>query len=112
MRYPEFLKDKGTIGFIAPSFGESTMPYSACFDRTIKIVKEMGYSVLEGPNTRLGEGIGKSNTPEKCGAEIREYIFDAPLVLSAADLVLCSSNSPSSRTFAPPAFSISRAFFS
>ena len=27
--------------------------------------------------------------PEKCGAEIREYIFDAPLVLSAADLVLC-----------------------
>ena len=27
--------------------------------------------------------------PRKCGAEIREYIFDAPLVLSAADLVLC-----------------------
>ncbi len=76
MRYPKFLEKNGTVGFIAPSFGESTMPYSACFDRTLELLKEMGYSILEGPNTRLGEGIGKSNTPEKCGAEINDFFIN------------------------------------
>ena len=29
MRYPEFLKQNGTIGFVAPSFGCATQPYKA-----------------------------------------------------------------------------------
>ena len=27
MRYPEFLSEGGTIGFVAPSFGCATEPY-------------------------------------------------------------------------------------
>ena len=27
MRYPLFLQDEGTIGFVAPSFGCATEPY-------------------------------------------------------------------------------------
>ncbi len=76
MRYPGFLQENGTVGFIAPSFGESIMPYSACFDRTIEILKNMGYSVAEGPNARASEGIGKSNTPEKCGGEINDFFIN------------------------------------
>ena len=29
MRYPEFIKDGGTIGFVAPSFGCATEPYAS-----------------------------------------------------------------------------------
>lgn len=32
MRYPEFLKDRGTIGFVAPSMGCTTEPYRSAFD--------------------------------------------------------------------------------
>lgn len=32
----------------------------------------MGYKTLPGPNCYVGEGVGISNTPEKCGAEIME----------------------------------------
>ncbi len=76
MRYPAFLKEKGNIGFIAPSFGETILPYSACFDKFIEMLKEKGYTVTEGPNARKGEGIGKSNTPEKCGAEINDFFIN------------------------------------
>ena len=31
MRFPEFLKPDGTIGFVAPSFGCSTEPYKTSF---------------------------------------------------------------------------------
>ena len=32
MRYPDFLKPGGTLGFIAPSFGCATEPYISCFN--------------------------------------------------------------------------------
>ena len=73
MRYPEFLKENGTIGFIAPSFGEVIMPYVARFDNALKIFKEMGYRCVEGPNTRLALNPGKSNSDEACGAEINDF---------------------------------------
>ncbi len=31
MRYPKFLPEKGTIGFVAPSFGCATEPYYTAF---------------------------------------------------------------------------------
>ncbi len=76
MRYPGFLKENGTIGFIAPSFGCATMPYSACFDRTIEVFKGMGYEVVEGPNTRAALGVGKSNTPKACGDEVNDFFMN------------------------------------
>ena len=36
MRYPEFLKENGTIGFVAPSFGAATEPYRSAFVNALK----------------------------------------------------------------------------
>jgi len=70
MRYPEFLKENGTIGFCAPSFGCATEPYKSGFDNAQKKFKEMGYNLFLGENCYKDEGIGISNTPEKCAKEL------------------------------------------
>ncbi len=75
MRYPEFLKENGKIGFIAPSFGCATMPYSARFDNAIKTFKNMGYKTVEGPNARVSLAPGKSNTDEECAKEINDFFM-------------------------------------
>ena len=73
MRYPEFLKDRGTIGFVAPSMGcTTTEPYRSAFDNAIKRFHSMGYKTIEGPNCRCDSGIGISNTPKKCAEELNE----------------------------------------
>lgn len=73
MRYPEFLKENERIGLIAPSFGGFIEPYATRLDSAVKTFERMGYKVVEGPNARLGLGIGKSNTPEKCAEEINDF---------------------------------------
>ena len=76
MRYPEPLKKGGTIGFIAPSFGCAIEPYKTRFENSIKLFKEMGYSLKFGPNCYENCGLGISNTPDKCGAELNEAMTD------------------------------------
>lgn len=73
MRYPEFLKDRGTIGFVAPSFGCAIEPYRSAFENARKKWREEGFFLDLGPNCFAGEGIGISASPEKCGAEFNEY---------------------------------------
>lgn len=73
MRYPEFLKEKGTVGFVAPSFGCAGEPYRTAFENALKKWKEMGYGVDLGPNCFEASGTGISNTPEKCAQELTEY---------------------------------------
>lgn len=73
MRYPKFLEDRGTIGFVAPSFGCNIEPYKSAFENAQKKFKALGYRLDIGPNCYKGEGIGISNTPEQCGAEINAY---------------------------------------
>lgn len=73
MRYPEFLKEKGCIGLVAPSFGCNIEPYRTAFDHAGQKWKEMGYGLDLGPNCYEGTGTGISNTPEKCGQELTEY---------------------------------------
>lgn len=69
MRYPDFLKENGTIGFIAPAFGCNIEPYHSAFKNALKTFQEKGYQTKLGPNCFEGSGIGISNTPEKCAAE-------------------------------------------
>ena len=76
MRYPEFLKDGGRVGFIAPSFGCTGEYYGPLFERAVERFQEKGYRTVEGPNCRLSEGIGKSSTPEKCAAEINDFFMN------------------------------------
>lgn len=73
MRYPEFLRKNGKIGFIAPSFGAVIEPYHSLFDSALKQFKRMGYETVLGPNCYKDVGIGKSNTPMECGKEINDF---------------------------------------
>lgn len=73
MRYPSFLKENGTIGFPAPSFGCATEPYKTAFENAQEKWKHMGYKMDLGPNCYVQKGIGISNTPEACGRELTEY---------------------------------------
>ena len=72
MRFPESLPRGGTIGFVAPSFGCATEPYYSCFLNAQKKWKEKGYQLELGPNCYAAEGIGISNTPQKCAAELTD----------------------------------------
>lgn len=73
MRYPKHLSEHGTIGFVAPSFGCNIEPYRSGFQNAQKKFKELGHELDLGPNCYEGSGIGISNTPEACGAELTEY---------------------------------------
>lgn len=73
MRYAEFLPKHGTIGLVAPSFGCNIEPYRTAFLRAQEKWKKMGYELDLGPNCYEGRGIGISNTPPECGAELTRY---------------------------------------
>lgn len=73
MRYPKFLSENGTIGFVAPSFGCNIEPYRSGFVNAQKKFKELGHELDLGPNCYEGCGIGISNTPDVCGKELTEY---------------------------------------
>ena len=73
MRYPDFLPPNGTIGFVAPAFGCAIEPYYTGFQQAREKWQSMGYQMDLGPNCLLAEGIGISNTPQKCGEELTQY---------------------------------------
>jgi len=76
MRYPHSLPQNGTIGFLAPSFGCAIEPYYSAFQNSLKKWKDMGYETKLGPNCYESKGMGISNTPEACGAEVMESFLD------------------------------------
>ena len=76
MRYPAFLRENGTIGFVAPSFGCATEPYKSGFLNAQKRWEEQGFHLQLGPNCYVEEGVGISNTPKKCGEELTAYYCD------------------------------------
>ena len=76
MRYPKFLSENGTIGYVAPSFGCATEPYFSLFKNAQKKLSEMGYKQKAGPNAYADKGIGISNTPPLCGKELNEAYAD------------------------------------
>ncbi len=73
MRYPGFLKNGGTIGLVAPSFGCNIEPYQTAFKHAMHALREKGYQLELGPNCYEGRGVGISNTPELCGSEFNKY---------------------------------------
>lgn len=77
MRYPKSIEKGGSIGFLAPSFGCNIEPYKSAFDNALKKFQGMGYQVELGPNCYAGEGVGISNTSEKCGAEVNQMFCDS-----------------------------------
>ncbi len=73
MRYPKYLPERGTIGFVAPSFGCNIEPYRTAFENAKRQFKALGHSLALGPNCYEGRGIGISNTPKVCGEELTDY---------------------------------------
>lgn len=73
MRYPKYLPEHGTIGFVAPSFGCNMEPYRTAFENAQKKFRELGHELDLGPNCYEGKGIGISNTPKACGEELTDY---------------------------------------
>lgn len=73
MRYSEFLRQNGTIGFVAPSFGCAAEPYRSAFANALEKLRQAGFAVDLGPNCYAAAGVGISNTPQKCGAELTDY---------------------------------------
>lgn len=76
MKYPKFLPKNGTIGFMAPSFGCATEPYYSAFMHALDKFHRLGYQTKLGPNCLVEKGIGISNDPKKCGAELNEAYCD------------------------------------
>lgn len=73
MRYPHFLPENGCIGFISPAFGAATEPYHSAFLNARAKFEAMGYRCVTGPNAFVQEGVGISNTPEACAAEVNDF---------------------------------------
>lgn len=73
MRYPEFIKENGTIGFVAPSFGCAIEPYHSAFKNALNKWEKNGYQTHLGPNCFASNGIGISNSPELCGQELNDW---------------------------------------
>lgn len=73
MRYPKFLEEKGTIGFVAPSFGCAIEPYHTAFKHALDKWRQMGYGADLGPNCFASEGVGISNEPHLCGKELNDW---------------------------------------
>ncbi len=76
MRYPAFLAEGGRIGFIAPSFGCTIEPYRSDFEESLAVFTEKGYKISTGPNCFCEDGIGISNTPQKCADEANDFLVN------------------------------------
>ena len=66
MKYPGFLKEGGTIGFVAPSFGCNIEPYRTAFSHAQDKFKESGY--------RLNWAQTVMRVPELESATRRNYV--------------------------------------
>ena len=77
MRYPEFLKDNGRIGFVAPSFGCGSQEYyHTRFLSALDQFKAAGYTAVTGPNVYKEDGIGKSTSAKACGEELNDFFLN------------------------------------
>lgn len=82
MRYPKDLNKGGCIGFPAPSFGCAIEPYYSAFQNSLKKWESLGYKTKPGDNAYASEGVGISNTPQKCAEEFMQmYLSEESDVL-------------------------------
>ena len=98
MKYPKNIQQGGTIGFVAPSFGCQIEPYYSAFGNAQKKFREMGYQLQLGPNCYAGDGIGISNTPEKCG-HVADILSNESMLLfvTLKQFLNCLTETPRSK---------------
>ena len=77
MRYPKYIKQNDTIGFVSPSFGCGTEPYISAFENARHKLKQRGYMDDVGYNCYKSDGIGRSTNGAKVVYGIfRQYSYD------------------------------------
>lgn len=81
MKYPDFLKEKGTIGIVAPSFGISGSPYRIKYDQAITMWNERGHEVKSVPHI-----FDFLHSPEISVKELEDFYVskDNEILISAA----------------------------
>ena len=83
MKEINYLKEKGKISLVAPSFGCTTEPYKTRLEVAISNLKKMGFKVEEGPNIFLANSNCRSNSPKKCAKEFMDaYLGDSNAIIS------------------------------
>lgn len=83
MKEINYLKEKGKISFIAPSFGCTTEPYKTRLNVALKNLKGDGFIIDEGENIYLSNSPCRSNTPRKCAKEFMDaYLGDSEAIIS------------------------------
>lgn len=77
MKDINYLKPKGKISLVAPSFGCTTEPYKTRLEIAIKNLKKDGFTIIEGQNIFLSKAKARSNSPKECGKEFNKaYLED------------------------------------
>ena len=69
MKYPDFLEENGTIGFVAPAFGCATEPYKSAFANARRNFEGRGHPTNAGEHCYVELGAGISNPPQNGGEE-------------------------------------------
>ena len=69
MKYPKFLKENGTIGVCAPSFGATIDPYISRLNSAIETFEEKGYTV------KLTDSVRKLKKARSASSKIRAKEF-------------------------------------
>ena len=75
MIYPEFLKEKDTIGVTAPSDGITDEVKLKRLDNAIKNFEEKGFNIKETPNVRCSVK-GRSSTSKERASELESLYED------------------------------------
>ncbi len=79
MKFPPFIRQGDTLGFVAPSFGCAIEPYRTAFNHSLQIWEKKGFKTKLGPNCYADDGIGISSTPENCAEEFMSAYMDSGL---------------------------------
>lgn len=83
MKKINYLKEKGKISLVAPSFGCTTEPYKTRLGVAISNLENMGFIVDQGKNIFLSNSKARSNTPRKCAKEFMDaYLSDSDAIIS------------------------------
>ena len=75
MKYPKRLKNKGTIGVIAPSAGFTEDKFLTMCDNSKKRLEELGYNVVYSDSC-FNEYYGRSNTSLIRKEEFKKFYLD------------------------------------
>lgn len=85
MIYPNFIKEKDTIGVVAPSDGVIEEEDLKKLDKACSNLIDLNFSVLEAPSVRKST-VGRSNIPRKRAKELEEMFKnkDVKAIISVA----------------------------